>query len=99
MASVAMAIKIGIPVSGPTSLQALIHPDVAEKILDAYWAKDGERPSTYTINLAGRFVSIAYTIGGLDEDALQRLKALRATLDDHREDGITQKNLELIRWS
>jgi integrase len=91
-----MAIKIGIPVASLTSLQALIHPDVAEKILDAYWAKDGERPSTYTINLAGRFVSIAYAIGGLDEDALRLLKALRAALEDHREDGITQKNLELI---
>jgi hypothetical protein len=96
MACVAMAEKIGIPVASLTSLQALIHPDVAERILDAYWAKDGETPSAYTINLAARFVSIAYAMGGLDEGALQRLKALRSALEDHREDGITQKNLELI---
>jgi hypothetical protein len=96
MASVAMADKIGIPVASRTSLQALIHPDVAERILDRYWAKDGETPSAYTINLASRFVSIANAMGGLDEGALQRLKALRSALEDHREDGITQKNLELI---
>jgi hypothetical protein len=96
MASVAMAVKIGVPVASLTSLQALIHPDIAERVLDAYWRKDGEVPSAYTINLAGRFVSIAYAIGGLDEGAMKRLKDLRATLEEDRQDGITPKNLALI---
>ena len=43
--------KVGIPLASLTSLSALIHPDVAEKVLDGYWRKDGEIPTTYTINL------------------------------------------------
>jgi hypothetical protein len=31
---------------------------VAEKILDAYWAKNGETPKAFTIDLACRFVAI-----------------------------------------
>jgi hypothetical protein len=58
MASVAMADKIGIPVASRTSLQALIHPDVAERILDAYWAKDGETPSARR-KCSARFIMAA----------------------------------------
>ena len=38
-----------------TSLSALVHPDVAEKIIDAYWKADGSEPSTYTIDLGWKF--------------------------------------------
>jgi hypothetical protein len=97
VAAVRMAVKVGVPLASLTSLRTLIHPDVAEKILDGYWRKDGEIPSTYTINLSCRFVALAHAIGGFDEDALRRLGDLRFALDQHREDGMTEKNLALIR--
>jgi hypothetical protein len=97
IAAVRMAVKVGVPIDSLTSLRALIHPDVAEKVLDGYWRKDGEVPKTYRINLSCRFVGLAYAIGGLEEDALRRLGDLRFALEEHREDGMTPKNLALIR--
>ena len=97
LAAVRMAVNVGVSIDRVTSLSALIHPDVADKILDGYWRKDGKVPSTYTINLSCRFVAIAHAIGGLDEGALRRLEDARFALEDHREDGMTEKNLALIR--
>jgi len=97
LAAAGMAVKVGIPLETLTSLSAMIHPDIAEKIIDGYWRKDGEIPTTYTINLSCRFVGLAHAIGGLDEDALRRLGDLRFALEEYREDGMTEKNLALIR--
>jgi hypothetical protein len=96
-AAVRMAVKEGVPLDSLTSLRALVHPDVSEKILDGYWRKDGEIPSTYTINLSCRFVALAYAIGSFDEDVLGRLGDTRFALEQHREDGMTEKNLALIQ--
>jgi integrase len=97
VAAVRMAVKEGLPLASLSSLSALVHPDVAEKVLDGYWRKDGEIPTTYTINLSCRFVALAHSIGGVDEDAQRRLGDLRFALEQHREDGMTPKNLALIR--
>jgi hypothetical protein len=97
VAAVRMAVKVGIPLASLTSLSALVHPYVAEKVLDGYWRKDGEIPTTYTINLSCRFVALAHSTGGVDEAALQRLGDLRFELEQLREDGMTPKNLALIR--
>jgi hypothetical protein len=97
VAAVRMAVNVGVPLASITSLSVLIHPEVSEKILDGYWKKDGETPKTYTINLACRFVAIAHAIGGLDVDALMRLEDFRFAVEGHREDGMTSKNLALIR--
>jgi integrase len=97
VAAIRLAVNIEVPLASLTSLSALIHPDVSEKVLDGYWKKDGEIPKTYTINLACRFVAIAHATGCLDEDALRRLEDLRFAVEQHREDGMTPKNLALIR--
>src|SRR5258705_1205970 len=97
VAAVRMAVKLGIPLASLTSLAALIHPDVAEKVFDGYWRNDGETPTTYTINLSCRFVALAHSVGGLDEAALRQLADVRFALEQHREDGMTPKNLALIR--
>jgi hypothetical protein len=97
VAAVRMAVKLGIPLTSLTSLSALIQPDVAEKVLNGYWSKDGEIPTTYTINLSCRFVALAHSVGGLDEVALRKLGDHRFELEQHREDGMTPKNLALIR--
>jgi hypothetical protein len=97
IAAVRMAVKVGVPLTSLTSLRALIHPDVAEKVLDGYWRDDGEVPTTYTINLGCRFAALAHAIGGFDDDELRRLGDARFSLEQHREDGMTPKNLALIR--
>jgi integrase len=97
VAAVRMAVRERIPLESLTSLKALVHPDVVEKIIEAYWRKDGELPKTYTINLASRFVGLAHLTGGFDEDAVRRLEDMRFTLEGHRDDGLTEKNASLIR--
>jgi hypothetical protein len=41
VATARMAVKVGIPIESLASLSAMIYPDVAEKIIDGYWQKDG----------------------------------------------------------
>ena len=97
VAAARMAVKVGIPIESLTSLSAMIHPDVAEKILDGYWPNDEDAPTTYAINLSCRFVGLAHAIGGFDEEAIRRLGDIRFALEEYREDGMTEKNLALIR--
>jgi hypothetical protein len=54
-----MAVKVGVPVENLNSLAALLAPEVVEQVLEAYCKKNGEKPKLYTIDLAGRFLSIA----------------------------------------
>jgi hypothetical protein len=57
-AAARMAVKLGVPIEKLESLSALLAPAVAEDVLDAYWKKNGDNPKLYTIDLAGRFLSI-----------------------------------------
>jgi integrase len=97
IAAVKTAVRSGVPLSDLISIRNLIHPDVAEKIFDSYLPKDGESAPTYTVNLSSRFLAIANAIGGFDADAIQRLEDFRFILENKCEDGMTPKNLALIR--
>ena len=96
-AAARMAVRQGVPIKALTSLAALVHPDVAELVIDAYWKADGEEPRTYTIDLGWKLLSIARACGCLDEAALERLDELRASLEYYRHGGLTEKNVALIR--
>ena len=54
VAAARMAVKAGVPIEVLNSLSALLAPDVAEKVLDAYWCRNGENPKLFTINLAAQ---------------------------------------------
>jgi hypothetical protein len=97
VAAARMAVKTGVLIEALTSLTALLAPDVAEKILDAYWTKDGETPKAYTIDLACHFLAIASEMKCLDDADLERLNEMRVRLEEHRSGGLTDKNLALIR--
>src|SRR5262245_8784507 len=58
-AAARMVVRTGVAIGDLNSLSALLSPDVVEKVLDAYWAKNGETPKAFTIDLACRFVAIA----------------------------------------
>jgi hypothetical protein len=70
---------------------------VAEKVLDAYWARNGENPKLFTIDLARRFFAIAKETKCLDDADCERLAALWHDFEDHRQEGLTEKNIALIR--
>ena len=96
-AAARMAVKIGVPLEILSALSALLAPDVAEKVFDAYWARNGETPKLFTINLARWFVGIAKETKCLDEDACGRLEEMWQALEDHRQGGLTEKNIAFIR--
>ena len=96
LAAAKMAVKAGVPIELLTSLSAMLQPEVVNKIIDAYWSNNGDVPSTFTINLGGRFVAIAAQIG-CDEHGLRQLGDIRYALEQHREEGMTEKNLAVVR--
>jgi hypothetical protein len=96
-AAARMAVNVGVPIEALNSLAALLAPDVAEKVLDAYWRRNGENPKLFTIELACRFVAIAKETKCLDDDGCERLSQMRRDLEDHRQSGLTDKNIALIR--
>jgi hypothetical protein len=96
-AAARMAVKGGVPMATLTSLSALLAPQVAEKILDAYWRQNGETPKVFTISLACKFVAIAKETKCIDDAACERLDQMRRDLEDHRRGGLTDKNIALIR--
>lgn len=96
VAMVRKAVRIGIPIERFTSLTALVHPDVAGPVLDAYWRDNGDEPKIFTIELASKLVGLGRYLS-LDQDAIDRLEDLRATLEEHRQGGLTEKNLAVVR--
>jgi integrase len=92
-----MAVRLGVPIASLTSLAALLHPDVVERVIDAYWQKNGVEPNTGTIDLGKTVLRMARETGCLDQGALARLDDVRVALEQHRREGLTPKNLQLIR--
>jgi integrase len=97
MAAARMAVHLGVPINSLISLAALLHPDVVEPVINAYWQKNGNEPKVFTIDLGWKLLRIAREIGGLDQAAIDRLDEIRAALEDYRRSGLTPKNLQLIR--
>ena len=97
-ASARVAVQIGVPIKKLDSLRSMLKPKVAEKILDAYWEKNGEKPKLYTIDLARRFVAIAKETKCLNERECEQLWKIWDRLNSERpEEGLTEKNLDFLR--
>jgi integrase len=92
-----MAVRLGVPIERLNCLGALLHPDVAEVVIDAYWQRNGEEPKTGTIDLGKKVLRMARETGCLDQAALDRLDDMRVALEHHRREGMTAKNLQLVR--
>jgi integrase len=97
VAAARTAVREGIPIASLTSLAALVHPNVAEKVIDAYWREDGSEPRIYTIDLGWKLLSLARATGCVDEAALECLDDMRASLEFYRHGRMTEKNLAVIR--
>lgn len=92
-----MAVTVGIPIEGLDSLSALLAPTVAEKVLDAYWRRNGDNPKAFTVNLACHFMAVARETGCLDAADCASLDEVRRAFEEHRSGGFTDKNTALIR--
>ena len=92
-----MAIRLGVPIASLTSLAALLHPDVVEPVIDAYWQKNGQEPTIATIELGWTVLRMARETRCLDQAALERLEEMSAALENYRREGLTPKNLQLVR--
>jgi hypothetical protein len=92
-----MAVQQGAAIASLNSLAALLQPDLAEKVLHAYWEQNGEEPSTATIDMGWKIVSVARETKCVFEAELARLDDMRAALEEHRRKGLTDKNLAVIR--
>ena len=91
------AVELGVPIESLTSLVALLHPAVVERVIEAYWQKNGKEPKVFTIELGGKLLRIARETRCLDQEAIEQLDEIRATLEERRGSGLTSKNLKLVR--
>jgi integrase len=92
-----MAAKHGYPTESLTSLAELLNPSLVDEVLEAYWEENGEEPHTYTIELAWKLLSVARQTAGLSASDLEKLDEIRAAMEEHRQGGLTEKNLKVIR--
>ena len=91
------AVRIGTRIESITSLAVLLDPTLVEKVIESEWEKAGAEPKGTTIDLAKKLVAVARSVGCLDKEAMQRLEEIRTTLEKHRREGMTPKNMKLIR--
>jgi integrase len=96
-AFVRQTVRIGVRLDELTSLSRLLDPDLVERVIESYREQNGGEPKTYTIELGWKLLSIARQTGCLNEPDLERLDELRAELEDYRQDGMTEKNMAVIR--
>jgi integrase len=91
------AVRLGIPIESLSSLSVLLAPEVVDRVLEAEWEENGSEPKTSTIDLCKKLVAVARSAGRLTTDQLGELDDKRAALEQYRKDGLTPKNLKLIR--
>ena len=97
VAAANIALRSGIPLERLDSLKAMLQPDVINLIIEGYWKQNGETPAVYTVNLANRFLGVARQTAGFDPKALAELEDLRFALEAYRNEGMTEKNLAVVR--
>jgi integrase len=97
IAAVRAAVEAGIPLEDLSSLRELLRPDRVKIIIEHYWQKNGDRPTLYTIDLASRFLALARSESGINEDEIARIDEIRICLEEYRSSGLTEKNRRLIR--
>ena len=90
-------VRLGIPIESLSSLSVLLAPEIVDRVLDAEWEQNGSEPKTSTIDLSKKLVAVARSAGCLTAEQLGELDDKRAALEQYRKEGLTPKNLKLIR--
>ena len=55
------------------------------------------RTKSTTIDLGKKLVAVARSVGCLSKEEVQKLEDIRSALEKHRKEGMTSKNMKLIR--
>jgi integrase len=90
-------VRLGILIESLTSFSVLLDPEIVDRVLDKEWEQNGSEPKTSTIDLAKKLVAVARSAGCLTTEQLGQLDDKRAALEEYRKEGLTPKNLKLIR--
>jgi hypothetical protein len=85
-----MAVRLGAPIESLSSLGALLQPDIAESVIDAYWQKNGQEPKRGTIDLGKKVLRMARETGGW-QTALDRLDDIESRAGTASPRGLTPK--------
>ena len=89
--------RLGVPIQSLTCLAALLDPDLVDRFINYYWEKNGHEPKIGTIDLGWKFARMARDMNCLNEAALERLDEISAALEEYGREGMTEKNLKLVR--
>lgn len=89
-------VRLGTSIESLTSLPILLNPTLVETVIDKEWEAAGTEPTMTTIDLGKKVVAVARSIG-LDAGSLAQLDEIRAKLEKHRQEGLTPKNMDLVR--
>jgi integrase len=90
-------VRLGTPIDSLTSLSVLLDPEIVDRVIDKEWQENGSEPKTSTVDLGKKLVAVARSAGCLTPEQLGQLDDKRATLEQYRREGLTPKNLKLIR--
>ena len=91
------AVESGYALDEIDSLAALMEPACVRKVLEVYLARNGGEPKGFTIDLAGKLVSIARHWCRFPDDSLDELRDFATRLGKYRKNGLTPKNLQVVR--
>lgn len=91
------ALRLATPIEDLSSLSALLAPVLVDRVIDKEWKDNGDEPKTSTIDLAKKLVAVARSANCLTTEELTQLDDKRAILEEYRKEGLTAKNLKLIR--
>ncbi len=91
------AVRLGGTDEGLSSLSDLLAPEVVDRVLDHEWTQNGDEPKTATIDLAKEALAVARSDRLPDAEQFKDLDDKRATLEQYRKEGMTPKNLKVIR--
>jgi len=86
-----------VPIEKLSTLSVLLASDLVERVLDKEWEDIGDEPKTSTIDRAKKLVAVARSTNCLTKEQLAQLEDKRAALEEYRKEGMTQKNLKLVR--
>ena len=89
------AVALGAPIEELSSLRVLLDPARVEQVIDQMCG-DAD-PRTSVVDLGARLHALASATGCLDPEDLSRLRDIRDMLEDQRPEGMTEKNLKVVR--
>jgi integrase len=91
------AIEGGIPVENLCTLADLVSPATVKIILEFYLSETNDKGSTFIVDMAERLTSIAKSFVRSSDEDLEELAHYCRKLAGFRRNGLTDKNMKVVR--